>query len=61
MNHAHVDQMTRTAEALVADAPIDRRLPATVELREALGSDVVIHFTIAAPPGRAASSTRDSG
>ncbi len=36
--------------ALVADAPADRRLPATVELREALGSDVVIHFTIAAPP-----------
>jgi multiple sugar transport system ATP-binding protein len=36
--------------ALVADAPMDRRLPATVELREALGSDVVIHFTIAAPP-----------
>ncbi len=36
--------------ALVADAPADRRLPATVELREALGSDVVIHFTVAAPP-----------
>jgi multiple sugar transport system ATP-binding protein len=36
--------------ALVADAPADRRMPATVELREALGSDVVIHFTIAAPP-----------
>ena len=36
--------------SLVADAPADRRLPATVELREALGSDVVIHFTIAAPP-----------
>jgi multiple sugar transport system ATP-binding protein len=36
--------------ALVADAPADRRIPATVELREALGSDVVIHFTIAAPP-----------
>ncbi|HWI05327.1 MAG TPA: sn-glycerol-3-phosphate ABC transporter ATP-binding protein UgpC, partial [Acidimicrobiales bacterium] len=31
--------------ALVADAPADRRLPAMVELREALGSDVVIHFT----------------
>jgi len=36
--------------ALVADAPADRRIPATVELREALGSDVVIHFTVAAPP-----------
>jgi multiple sugar transport system ATP-binding protein len=35
---------------LVADAPADRRIPATVELREALGSVVVIHFTIAAPP-----------
>ena len=36
--------------ALVADAPADRRLPAMVELREALGSDVVIHFTVSAPP-----------
>jgi multiple sugar transport system ATP-binding protein len=36
--------------ALVAGAPAERRIPATVELREALGSDVVIHFTIAAPP-----------
>ncbi len=36
--------------ALVADAPADRRLAATVELREALGSDVLIHFTLAAPP-----------
>jgi multiple sugar transport system ATP-binding protein len=36
--------------ALVAGAPGGRRLPVTVELREALGSDVVIHFTVAAPP-----------
>jgi multiple sugar transport system ATP-binding protein len=36
--------------SLVADAPGDRRIPATVELREALGSDVVIHFTVPAPP-----------
>jgi multiple sugar transport system ATP-binding protein len=36
--------------ALVAGAPVDRRLPVTVELREALGSDVVIHFTVNAPP-----------
>jgi multiple sugar transport system ATP-binding protein len=36
--------------SLVADAPGDRRIPATVELREALGSDVVIHFTVQAPP-----------
>ncbi len=36
--------------ALVTGAPADRRIPATVELHEALGSDVVIHFTVAAPP-----------
>jgi multiple sugar transport system ATP-binding protein len=36
--------------ALIPDSPADRRIPATVELREALGSDVVIHFTVAAPP-----------
>jgi multiple sugar transport system ATP-binding protein len=36
--------------ALVADAPAGRRLEVTVELREALGSDIVIHFTLAAPP-----------
>jgi multiple sugar transport system ATP-binding protein len=36
--------------SLVADAPAERRIPATVELREALGSDVVIHFTVPAPP-----------
>ena len=36
--------------SLVADAPADRRISAQVELREALGSDVVIHFTMAAPP-----------
>jgi multiple sugar transport system ATP-binding protein len=36
--------------SLVADAPAERRISATVELREALGSDVVVHFTIDAPP-----------
>ena len=36
--------------ALVADAPAEGRLGATVELREALGSDIVIHFTVAARP-----------
>jgi multiple sugar transport system ATP-binding protein len=36
--------------ALLTGAPVDRRMPVTVELREALGSDVVIHFTVAAPP-----------
>jgi len=36
--------------SLVSDAPPERRVTSTVELREALGSDVVVHFTIAAPP-----------
>ncbi len=36
--------------ALATDAPADRRITSTVELREALGSDVVVHVTIAAPP-----------
>ncbi|MGH2755781.1 MAG: ABC transporter ATP-binding protein, partial [Actinomycetota bacterium] len=35
--------------SLVSDAPPDRRLTSTVELREALGSDVVVHFDIDAP------------
>jgi multiple sugar transport system ATP-binding protein len=35
--------------SLVAEAPPDRRLTSTVELREALGSDVVVHFGIDAP------------
>jgi multiple sugar transport system ATP-binding protein len=36
--------------APLTGAPVDRRMPVTVELREALGSDVVIHFTVNAPP-----------
>ena len=36
--------------ALVSDAPSERRLTSTVELREALGSDVVVHFPIDASP-----------
>jgi multiple sugar transport system ATP-binding protein len=36
--------------ALAGDAPPDQRITSLVELREELGSDVVIHFTIAAPP-----------
>jgi multiple sugar transport system ATP-binding protein len=36
--------------SLVSDAPGDRRIRVGVELREALGSDVVVHFTIDAPP-----------
>jgi multiple sugar transport system ATP-binding protein len=35
--------------ALVAAAPADRRITSKVDLREALGSDVVAHFTIKAP------------
>jgi multiple sugar transport system ATP-binding protein len=36
--------------ALVADAPPERRFTSTVDLREALGSDVVVHFQVDAPP-----------
>jgi multiple sugar transport system ATP-binding protein len=36
--------------ALVSDAPTARRISSTVDLREALGSDVVVHFPIDAPP-----------
>jgi multiple sugar transport system ATP-binding protein len=35
--------------SLVSDAPAERRIGAVVELREALGSDVVVHFTLDAP------------
>jgi multiple sugar transport system ATP-binding protein len=35
--------------SLVADAPPERRISSHVELREALGSDVVVHFKIDAP------------
>ncbi|MGH9111765.1 MAG: ABC transporter ATP-binding protein [Acidimicrobiales bacterium] len=36
--------------SLVSDAPAERRITSTVDLREALGSDVVIHFPIDTPP-----------
>jgi multiple sugar transport system ATP-binding protein len=36
--------------SLLSEAPVERRIRSTVDLREALGSDVVIHFTIDAPP-----------
>ncbi|HEX6424478.1 MAG TPA: sn-glycerol-3-phosphate ABC transporter ATP-binding protein UgpC [Acidimicrobiales bacterium] len=36
--------------ALLSDAPAERRISSTVDLREALGSDVVVHFTIDASP-----------
>ena len=36
--------------ALDKDAPADRRVRGRVELREALGSEVMVHFSIEAPP-----------
>jgi multiple sugar transport system ATP-binding protein len=35
--------------SLVQDAPEDRRISSTVDLREALGSEVLVHFTLNAP------------
>jgi multiple sugar transport system ATP-binding protein len=35
--------------SLVSEAPEDRRLPVTVDLREALGSEIVVHFSVDAP------------
>jgi multiple sugar transport system ATP-binding protein len=35
--------------SLAADAPSDRRLRATIDLREALGAEVLVHFTVDAP------------
>jgi len=35
--------------SLVADAPTDRRISSVVWLREALGSDVLVHLSIKAP------------
>ena len=36
--------------ALVPGASADQRLRATVDIRESLGSEVLIHFTVEAPP-----------
>jgi multiple sugar transport system ATP-binding protein len=36
--------------ALASDVPADRRLRGKVELREALGSEIMVHFTVDAPP-----------
>jgi multiple sugar transport system ATP-binding protein len=36
--------------ALASDVPADRRVRGRVELREALGSEIMVHFTIDAPP-----------
>ncbi len=35
--------------SLVGEAPQDRRIPTKVDLREALGSEVLVHFTVEAP------------
>jgi multiple sugar transport system ATP-binding protein len=35
--------------AVVTDHPVDQRIDATVEVREALGAETLIHFSIAAP------------
>jgi multiple sugar transport system ATP-binding protein len=36
--------------ALVSDPDPDSRFPVTVDLREGMGSDVYLHFTVEAPP-----------
>jgi multiple sugar transport system ATP-binding protein len=36
--------------AMDTDAPADRRIRGRVDLREALGSEIMVHFTIQAPP-----------
>jgi multiple sugar transport system ATP-binding protein len=36
--------------ALVTDAPTDRRINAAVDLVEAMGSDMYVHFAVDAPP-----------
>jgi multiple sugar transport system ATP-binding protein len=36
--------------SLVPGVPADQRLRATVDIRESLGSEVLIHFTLQAPP-----------
>jgi len=43
--------------ALVKDLPADRRLKGTVELREALGSELMVHFTL---PGTTAARTEET-
>jgi multiple sugar transport system ATP-binding protein len=39
---------------LVGDAPADKRLKGTVELREALGSEIMVHFRVDARPAETA-------
>ena len=40
--------------AVVGGASPDRRLPAVIDVREDLGSEVLVHFGVAAPPVRGA-------
>jgi multiple sugar transport system ATP-binding protein len=40
--------------SLLSDTPTEHRIRSTVELREALGSDVVVHFGVNAPPATTA-------
>jgi multiple sugar transport system ATP-binding protein len=44
--------------SLIADPPADRRITSTVGLREALGSDVLVHFVMKAP-GAATEDVRE--
>jgi multiple sugar transport system ATP-binding protein len=39
--------------ALAGDVPAERRLRGVVELREALGSEILVHLRVDAPPARA--------
>jgi multiple sugar transport system ATP-binding protein len=36
--------------SLASDVPADRRIRGTVSLREALGSELMVHFSVDAPP-----------
>jgi multiple sugar transport system ATP-binding protein len=36
-------------DAALLDAPAERRLPVTVDLREDMGSEIFLHFSVAAP------------
>jgi multiple sugar transport system ATP-binding protein len=45
--------------SLVKDSPPDRRLHGTVELREALGSELMVHFTLAGTRAARTEETRE--
>jgi multiple sugar transport system ATP-binding protein len=38
--------------SVARDAPRDRRLAATIDIREDMGSEIYVHFAVAAPPVR---------